>query len=225
MKKIIFLIATFFLISCGGGGSNGGDTPPTPPSPKTEKKPEEVIPQRPSDSQLCIDSQVRFAWEKARYATEYVLKIFNANGSIFVEYKTTKLEKNISLEKGKSYSWHVIARNNAGESISATKVFVTEGDVVININPYSKVTLLSDSNKVRMKFFDAEKQSLKYTLYYSSDKNFTDADIISEHRNIVVSAGQTIETVIPFNQDFWLKVVTEDSTGSQSSTIVGYRLP
>lgn len=215
MRKIVLLIAVQLLVVACGGKK---DTPaPAPETPKPASSSELVT---PLNNQVCTESPVTFKWGKVEHATNYILSILNANGTSYKEFTLSDSEKTVNLPKGKSFSWKVTAKNEKGETVSETRSFITEGEAVANFVPTALIKIDGDSKSVAISFYDNDKDSLTYTLYYATNNSFSKKDIVKGHDKVVISSGKIVTLKeLDFGKKFWLKVVVIDDKGNKSETI------
>ena len=102
----------------------------------------------PKNGEPCSDVEVisgaplkvsvLFQWTSAEFADDYELKVFESQNAIHAE-TLTSLEATVELDRGKSYSWSVSAKNGEGETVSDTFSFTTPGEPVGNYVPYAAV--------------------------------------------------------------------------------------
>ncbi len=79
---------------------------------------------------------VLFEWTSAEFAENYELRVFESQNAIYTA-TLTSLETTVELDRGKSYSWSISAKNGHGETVSDTFSFTTPGEPVGNYVPYT----------------------------------------------------------------------------------------
>ncbi|MEY4986831.1 MAG: hypothetical protein RL567_610 [Bacteroidota bacterium] len=146
MKKAHFLLYIFFIgMSC----SKSDSIAPTPAQPSTPPPVLEIGDfslELPENNKNCetgttnLDkADVEFKWKAAKNATKYEIQItdlFDAKVSSIIDITGTS--KTISLTRGRSFSWNMIATNPGSKSVtSASWKFYLSGDGKINRAPTS----------------------------------------------------------------------------------------
>ncbi|MEL1240949.1 hypothetical protein [Flavobacterium flavipallidum] len=223
IKTTFLLIGLGLLVSCGGGGG-GSDTPPVnlPATPSLSL---------PANGEPCSSytavtnntakAEISFSWASAAYATSYTIVVTQA-GTVVANQTVTTNSLKVVLDKGKTYSWTVTAKNNDGEKSSATYSFTTPGNPIGNYVPYAAVINFSVNSSNSMaslswvgKDEDAATSELKYDIEIKKD-------------NVVIQTltNQTVTSIADFvavlNSTYQIKVNTIDKYGSYSSSIVTY---
>lgn len=144
-KKYVFLLLIMGLSSCGGSDSSD----PGPDEPNFPGKAQGTL---PVNGEPCSEfeevledpskASIFFKWTSAEFARDYELMVFEGQSEVLRE-TFTSLETSIILDKGKSYSWSVTARNDEGETLSDTFSFTTPGEPVGNYAPYAAEITIS----------------------------------------------------------------------------------
>ncbi|MFI8377886.1 hypothetical protein [Leeuwenhoekiella sp. NPDC079379] len=227
-KFIILVIVMAFTISCGGDSDSPVD-PPTEPDPVAENKPTKAALTLPENGQQCTafaavnsddtKAEISFSWEKSTYATAYILKIAQS-GTEVVSKQISGTSTTSILDKGKTYSWTVVATNADGESSSETHSFTTPGNPVGNYVPYAAVISFDIDTTTQMATLswvgadeDSEASELKYSV------------VVKEDNTIILSKeNQTETTVADFdvtlNAIYEIQVNTIDAYGSYSTSVL-----
>lgn len=224
IKTIFLFIGLGLMVSCGGGGSDSPDEPEV----KLPAKPALAL---PVNGETCSDftvvanndakAEIRFTWAATANASNYILKVTQA-GTQVVNQTLTTTAYNVVLDKGKTYSWTVTAKNSDGENISATNSFTTPGNPVGNYVPYAAVINFNVNNGTSMatlswvgKDEDSTVSELKYDIEIKED-------------NIVIQSltNKTQTSVADFvaklNSTYRIKINTIDKNGSFSSSVLSY---
>lgn len=225
MKKYIFyvlLIVSFSLVSCGGSSSGGGSTPPPQKTP-----PQAFSLTAPANNQPCTTGSVvtsdasklnvTFNWATSANATSYVLKIYSGSTEVYNQ-TTNSTSKNVTLDKGKTYTWSVTARNTDGEKSSSTFSFITEGVAVENYAPYAAIISLSvtTDNKLSVAWTGSDPDHNTNELKYKVK--------IYENDNLILTSGTTTATNFTTTSTLFAKttykvgVITIDSAGATTTS-------
>lgn len=143
LASIILIISTF--VSC----DKGSDT-------DTEKQTEKPLPTKaqgtlPANGEPCSDFEIvsnddskvsiLFKWNASKDAVNYDLIVMDGTQKAA---KTTvgATEATLTLDKGRTYSWTVTAKNETGNTVSDTYSFTTPGQAIGNYAPYAaEITL------------------------------------------------------------------------------------
>ncbi|WP_026713016.1 hypothetical protein [Flavobacterium daejeonense] len=222
IKTIFLLIGLGLMTSCGGGG--GSDTPEV-------NLPETPSLSLPVNGESCSSytavtnnsakAEISFSWASAAYATSYALVIKQAGVEVANQTVSTNVLK-VILDKGKTYSWTVTAKNKDGEKTSATYSFTTPGNPVGNYVPYAAIinfSVNSTTSMASLSWIGKDEDSNASTLKY---------DIEIKKDNVVIQSltNQTVTSVADFvavlNSSYQIKINTIDAQGSYSTSIVSY---
>lgn len=224
IKTVFLLIGLGLMVSCGGGGSDSSGEPEV----KLPAKPALAL---PVNGETCSDftvvanndakAEIRFTWAATANASNYILKV-TQSGTEVVNQTLTTTAYNVVLDKGKTYSWTVTAKNSDGENISATNSFTTPGEPIGNYVPYAAVINFNVDNGTSMaslswvgKDEDSTVSELKYDIEIKED-------------NIVIQSltNKTQTSVADFvaklNSTYQIKINTIDKNGSFSSSVINY---
>lgn len=141
--SFIFFIFIAVIFSCNKGGSNDSKEPPEQPIAMVPGKPEAIL---PKNAETCSDFKevqgetdkaiILFSWSTAANATSYIVEVFESDITVSNATVTTTTTE-LTLEKGKSYSWRITAKNTDGETQSNTFSFITPGEPLGNFAPYA----------------------------------------------------------------------------------------
>nr|WP_288834435.1 hypothetical protein [uncultured Flavobacterium sp.] len=225
IKTIFFFLGLALIVSCGGdGGSDSVDMRKNilPETPKLTL---------PFNRETCSDytvvvsdatkAEISFSWATTANTTSYVL-VVNQAGTTVVKQEMTTTSYKVVLDKGKTYSWTVTAKNRNGETISATYSFTTPGVPVGNYVPYAAIinfSVITGSSIASLSWVgkdeDSSTSELKYDVEISKDN-----DIIQSLTNQTVTSIPDFAAVL--NSTYQIKINTIDKQGSYSTSIVTY---
>jgi len=224
IKAICFFVGLGLLVSCGGGGGNSDGDPVVNLPAKSNLS-------LPANGENCsvyavvasdnTKAEISFSWTSATYATSYVLAVTQAGTEVFKKEISTTSYK-VVLDKGKTYSWTVTAKNNDGINASATNSFTTPGNPIGNYVPYAAVINFSvngTSSMASLSWVGKDEDSVTADLKY---------DIEIKKDNVVIQSltNQTVTSIADFaavlNATYQIKINTIDKSGSYSTSIVTY---
>lgn len=224
IKTASFFIGLGLLVSCGGGGSDSPDEPVV----NLPAKPALTL---PLNGETCsgftvvsaneTKAEISFGWANTSFATSYVLVITQSGTEVLNKVLTATSYK-VVLDKGKTYSWTITAKNKDGENTSATNSFTTPGNPVGNYVPYAAVIN-----------FDVNGGTSIATLSWvgndeDSNANELKYDIeIKEDNSVLLSLTNQSQTSVPdfvakLNSTYQIKIKTIDKQGSYSSSVLSY---
>jgi len=122
---------------------NKSSSTPDPITPEIPGVPVGIL---PANAETCSDFEevpgatnkatIFFSWSKAENATGYLVQLFESETEVH-SLALTATEAEFVLDKGKLYSWMVIAENSAGSTPSSTMSFTTPGEAIGNYAPYA----------------------------------------------------------------------------------------
>lgn len=143
LASILLIISTF--VSCDKGSDSD-----------TEKQIEKPLPTKvqgtlPANGEPCSDFElvpnddskvsILFKWNASQNAVNYDL-VVKEGAQEAAKTTVGALEASLTLDKGKTYSWTVTAKNETGNTISDTYSFTTPGQAIGNYAPYAaEITL------------------------------------------------------------------------------------
>lgn len=222
IRTICFSLGLGILVSCGGGNSDGNSVVNLPAKPNLSL---------PANGENCsiytivasdnTKAEINFSWAGATYATSYILVVTQAGAEVFKKEISTTSYK-VVLDKGKTYSWTVTAKNGDGVNPSTTNSFTTPGNPIGNYVPYAAViyfSVNSSSSMASLSWVGKDEDSMTTDLKY---------DIEIKKDNIVIQSltDQTITSITDFaavlNATYQIKINTIDKQGSYSTSIVTY---
>ena len=144
MKKVHLTISLLVLVGLGMlGACTKNQVEPITPEPVLPLKASLLLPANgepcaefsvdPNDASKIL---VGFSWSKADFAERYVLTIVEGLAEVFT-VTSSSLSENVTLDRGKTYSWSVTAVNADGETLGDNFSFTTPGTPVSNYAPYT----------------------------------------------------------------------------------------
>lgn len=221
------ILTSIATISCGGGGDNPGPKPQAP-------DPEAATLEFPANNEVCFDgtpvsdtfSEVSFSWQPSENTDSYELKVKNLENQSVKTYPVTDPTTNISLERGKPYSWYVISKANGttAQGTSTTWKFYLAGEGITTYAPFpatltsptSGSTVSNPQNGVTFEWIgeDADSQNLEYDLYLDTTDGKT--EVIATQ---LTSASYTVSTLESATTYYW-SVVSRDAEGNTSHSPV-----
>ncbi len=220
IKTIALFLVLGLFASCGSGG---GDTTKNIPATPALSLPlnGESCSSYTAVSSNSAKAEISFSWASAAHATSYTLVITQAGVEVANQTVTTNSLK-VILDKGKTYSWTVTAKNKDGEKSSATYSFTTPGTPIGNYVPYTAVINFNVNSSTSMaslswvgKDEDSNSSSLKYDIEIKKD-------------NVVIQSltNQTSTSIADFaavlNATYQIKINTIDNFGSYSTSVLSY---
>ncbi|MEJ1221849.1 hypothetical protein [Sediminicola sp. 1XM1-17] len=156
---------------------------------------------------------VLFKWSSSEFAETYVLRVFESQTEVIMQ-SSNALESKLVLDKGKSYTWSVTAKNKEGEKASNSYSFTTPGEPVGNYVPYAAVITTSFNNntsKLNISWVgrDEDGEPLTY-----------DVTVMEEDTLVVEYAGLEITSIDPVAFEpktiYTIEVVSKDPVGNFS---------
>ncbi|MGX1930101.1 hypothetical protein [Flagellimonas sp. 2504JD4-2] len=208
------------LFSCGGSGDSTPDPDPDPIVVNLPKKAQGLL---PANGEPCSEFQdvssepskaeIFFEWTSAEFADSYELKVFESQNEIFSQ-TLSATETKVVLDRGKSYSWSIISKNDDGETASDTFSFTAPGEPIGNYVPYAaEITVDFNSNSSEMNVSwqgsDEDGDELMFDVTISED-----GAIIEEHVDLTVSTLDPIAVIV--NTIYEIQVISKDGAGNFS---------
>lgn len=233
IKIILFTTILTCIVSCskGGGPDDSIITPDPEPDPITINLPNKPVTTFPVNGEVCSDfdsvandnskARIKFEWENATYANTYVLKV-TESGNVVADVEIAATAYYVTLNKGKTFSWTITAKNDDGINTSQTNSFTTPGKPIGNYIPYTAVISFNINNTTNMASLswvgsdqDSEPEDLVYNV------------LIKENDIEILSIDETTETSIDnfnvlLNSTYEIKINTIDKYGSYSSSKLIY---
>lgn len=224
IKTASFFIGLGLLVSCGGGGNDSPDEPVL----NLPAKPALTLPingENCSEYTVVANDQTKaeisFGWASTTYATSYIL-VITQSGNTVVNQTLTGISYKAILDKGKTYSWTVTAKNKDGENVSATNSFTTPGNPIGNYVPYAAIINFSvntGTSMASLSWVGKDEDSNAIELKYDIE--------IKEDNTVLQSLTNKTQTTVPdfavkMNSTYQIKINTIDKYGSYSSSVYTY---
>ena len=170
-------------------------------------------------------SQVNFSWQAAFNADEYELIIRDIETNYDIQLTTFRTFTAVVLDRGKQYSWWVISKYNADQTLSKSRIwtFYLEGSQKSShfpfpanlLNPKSndQISLIDGKYVFRWETTDLDNDIIEYDLYLGTDPS-----------ELILTAEKLsfnyVELSLNSNQFYYWKVITKDAEGNSSSSPV-----
>ncbi len=228
IKNILFFAGLLILSSCGGGDGGGGtDTPVVP----VVNLPGKASLSLPANGETCATftavatdntkAEISFSWGAASYATSYVLVVTQGSTQVLSQTLTATSYKAV-LDKGKTYSWTVTAKNKDGENASATNSFTTPGNPIGNYVPYAAIinfSINSSTSMASLSWIGKDEDSANSELKYNIE--------VKENNTVIKTlTNQTASSIADFtvvqNATYQIKITTIDKYSSASTSVMTY---
>lgn len=234
--NLIFLL--FFIIGCSKSESIA-PTPPPANTPPPVVEIGELNLELPENNKNCETgttnsdkADVEFKWKAAKNATKYEIQITDLlDAKISSIIDVTGTSKIISLTRGRSYSWNMVATNPGSKSVtSASWKFYLAGDGKLNRAPSAAKAIypipgstinLNSTGNVKFEWLseDLDKDILSYTLRIDTlnkDQKLvgTSLDSKTAFKDVKLEIGKLY---------YWY-VVSNDGSISVKSEIFSFKL-
>jgi len=220
LKTICLFIGLGLLVSCGGGNDSPKANLPETPSLTL-----------PLDQETCSDytvvssnpakAQIKFTWGSTAYTTSYVLIITQAETTV-VNQTLTSTSYDVVLDKGKTYSWTITAKNKDGEKTSATRSFTTPGNPIGNFVPYAAIinfNVNSSTSMASLSWIGKDEDSVVSELKYDVEIK-KDNIVIQSLTNLTTTSISDFAAIL--NATYQIKIKTKDKYGSYSNSVLTY---
>ena len=232
MRKLIFLLSTLFIFSCGSGDDDS--TQPLPP--------EAALLTAPDNNKVCetgtsisdSKSNVDFSWSASANTTSYDLKITNlSTNEVSNQSGVTETTTTVELSKGTAYSWQITSKNNESteNAFSSTWKFYLAGSSETTfapfpadlISPTSGSTIQRDGDgMVTLSWAGSDPDTssgLKFTVYLDTvdGKQVPQEDYKDLEESELTTAADS-DTV------YYWRVKTSDGTNVSYSLIYSFRI-
>ena len=223
MKKLIYSLIVFVLISCGGGSD---DTELTP----TQKNPETAILVYPEQNSECTtgtnvtatNSTVEFEWNKSDHTDSYELTLKNLETTNTSTHTSSSNKLSIELLKGTPYSWYIVSKSNSVSNTAETVTwkFYNAGDGTVSHAPFPADVIapahnisIAATDKVTFDWngSDVDNDIATYDMYFgttSSPPSFKTDHSESSLIDVAVTSGTTY---------YWY-IITKDEQGNNSQS-------
>jgi len=218
--KILTLIMSIIMFSCGG--SDDGMPDPQP----INNAPNKPVISTPANNLLCISNVVEFKWEAASDpdgdAIKYQLQIATNNQfteNVYISPEILGTSYQLTLYKGVAYYWRVKTIDSKGLSSEYSNMFqfYTEGDGGSNHLPFAPnmVTptlhqiIQTGTTQLKWTASDVDNDPLTFDVYFGTVN--PPVTMVSENQ----STNTFDVTLIPSSNYYW-KIIVNDGNGGKS---------
>jgi heme/copper-type cytochrome/quinol oxidase subunit 2 len=191
-KPLIFFLCIAMICSCSKGESND----PKEPEEAVLILPGKPVGVLPANAETCSDFEavpgetdkatILFSWSAAENASSYLVTVFESDTEVSSATVTITMTE-LTLEKGKSYSWTIKATNKDGETQSNTFSFTTPGEPIGNFAPYAA--------EISMDFNESNGELVVSWVGKDEDGDPLTYDVIVEEGDIIVEEHEDLTTV------------------------------
>lgn len=224
MRKILGLLSTAILLSCGGG-----DSTPEPPPPVVITPPSAAALIFPDNNTECNEgtvlnenqSVVTFRWTDAENADTYEVNLRNLSNNNTAKTNANINSVEITLLRGTPYEWFVVSRAN-GTTETATSTawkFYNQGPGVENYAPFpaeaispARGATVAATGTVTLEWAgsDVDNDIADFELFLGID-----AAALS---SIGTTAESTLDATISAGTVYYWRVLSRDSQGNSSQS-------
>lgn len=216
IKIIIHVFVVVLMFSCSGSGD----------TTEQEKAPNKVtMLTYPTNNLLCINNTLDFQWGESTDPNGdvvfYILDIATKSDFSDVESFTLKEEtiKTVTLERGRSYFWRVLARDskNFESDYSEVYQFYTQGEGEENHLPFSPVLIAPKKGAIvsgasvglEWTAADVDEDVLTYDVYFDTVNPPVSKVEDNQSKNKMNASLNSAET-------YYWKVIVKDGNGGES---------
>lgn len=223
MKRLLFPIICFTVLSCGKGGGSAPQPAINPPAKATLSLPAQNEACTTGTIISATESTVSFTWQTAANTDSYELTVKNLNTNAVINRTTSSTAADVILARNTPYSWFVTSKSTKTTTTaqSDTWKFYNSGPGVVAYAPFPAEILSPTMNqavtasggKITLDWngSDVDNDITTYDIYLGTtttpavlQSNVT-ASILT---NVSVSSGTS----------YYWKVVTKDSKGNTSDS-------
>nr|WP_299338163.1 hypothetical protein [Allomuricauda sp.] len=232
MDKMGWLLVVMMVLSCSSGGEDSPEPPVVEPPIETINVPAKAVGVLPANGEPCSEYEtvptdaskvlVAFQWNEAQFAQSYVLVALEDNMEVFRD-TFTALQAAVELDRGRTYTWRLISRNNDGETVGDTYSFTTPGTPIGNYAPYAAaITLAFDTNTLELSVSWVGSDEDGDTLVYDVT--------LRENNGILVQMedlNQDFLDPVPYlvGAEYTVEVISKDPQGNFSVSITNEKAP
>lgn len=167
-------------------------------------------------------SKIVFKWGEAENADSYILHLKNLNTNLSSEEASINNELEITLERGVSFSWYVVAMANGTDETAESDVwkFYNAGLASVShapfpadvVSPENGITVSSGSGNVLLQWEadDIDEDIVSYKIFLGEQNPPLEEIGITVDKELMVN-------VISGNTYYWY-VITEDTVENQSKS-------
>lgn len=204
----------------------------TDPIPEEEivNDPEAVSLIFPEDQTECNEgtilndtqSEVTFRWSAAEHTDSYEVLVKNNDTGTSATIEAATNSKEITLERGANYEWHVISRSETSQSTATSAVFqffnaapgatshVPFSAVAIAPEDGSEISSVSEKVTLQWQASDIDNDIRDYEIFFGTDKD----QLVG--KGIFTSNAFEVD-VVSGSRYFW-RIKTNDETNNSSES-------
>ncbi|MES2240990.1 MAG: hypothetical protein V4497_12105 [Bacteroidota bacterium] len=225
IKTIFLFVGLGMMVSCGGGGNSSDESKPV------VNLPAKSVLALPVNGETCsaftvvanddTKAEISLSWGASAYATSYVLKVTQSGVEVVNTELSTTSYKAV-LDKGKTYSWTITAKNSDGVNTSTTNSFTTPGKAIGNYVPYAAVISFNVNSSTSMaslswvgKDEDSNVGELKYDISIKED-NVSKVSLTNQ------TSTSVADFVVKLHSVYQIQINTIDKQGSYSTSVLNY---
>jgi hypothetical protein len=223
-KLIVLGLVTGLIFSCKSSGTDPG------PEPEAPLPPAKAILVLPAKNEVCAtgenataaQSTVKFDWQDAANANNYVLTLKNLITGTSSDYVSSQSELKITIPRATAFSWTVTSKSSksATTAVSDSWKFYNSGEGQVAYAPFPATltypamgTVINATSNIAVTWSgsDADNDIVSYDIYFG--KTASPALVATNKAdNQSFSADVTSGTI------YYWKVVTKDSKGNTSDS-------
>lgn len=239
MRNLIYLLVLFFFISGCSKTESIEPVPVTPAKPAPIPEVGELNLELPENNKNCETglisadkADVEFKWKAAPNATKYELQITDILANQTTKFPdVTGTSKTISLIRGKSYAWIMIASNAGSKTVTSTQwKFYLSGDGNTNRAPNAAKAIypipgstinLNADGLVKFEWLaeDPDKDAQSYTIRI---------DTLTSSQKFVGNSYDTKNAVYEIKLQpgkiYYWSILTKDPSISVKSDVFSFKL-
>ncbi|HMI06125.1 MAG TPA: hypothetical protein VK528_01160 [Flavobacterium sp.] len=220
--KLFAIAAAVFIVGCSKDDEASGDSGTVPAAAEL------ISPINNSEcttgtSVSTTDSKVTFQWNAAANAASYFLYIRNLTTQTELQYNPgTQTSFEVTLQKGKPYSWYIATKGIAGGTANSAKwKFYNSGDGVTNYAPFPaeavapavSSSIYGPTVNLQWEADDLDNDITEYKVYLDTNTNPITLK--------ATTSQQTLPDVsVTTNTTYYWKVDTKDGSGNISHSPV-----
>jgi hypothetical protein len=225
--KVVLLLVTMTLFSCGGGGDDkgtggGGGEPDVivPPTASTLISPIKNEECNQGNVISAAESTVTFEWNKSENTNSYTIVLKNLETNAEAETTTNALKVSITLLRGVAYSWKIISKGSKTTTTATSETWnlYNAGEGAQNYAPFpaglvSPAMGSTASTTVTLNWAgsDLDNDITSYDVYLDTANPPT---LLKETTtNMTINSG-----ALTANTVYYWKVVTKDGNGNNSQS-------
>lgn len=189
---------------------------------------------KPPNNTICQGIQnkyntynVRFQWEAAKNASNYIFAIFDKNGTETFRQQLKGTSKSVVLPRNFEFTWNVTAENNTGKNTSTSFSAKTPGSLKNTLPSINKIDLNKEKNTIQLTFQDLDGDALFFDAITANNPHFNDATEYANNTEVNDAKGKftehqvTLKKVV-WSSPFWLRIRLRDQLGNQVAKTVSH---